>query len=137
MTRLKWVRTAAFCASTFLTLLAVLAVSGGLDKAHAQGPLLDSYRAFLGPSDHFNSRGARLSQPWQIIRQDRANYHKFGVRDPGDGYDSFFGSVANRNRMEQMILHGTIDPGAARRIVNNNVWVRVDIYRNFVNVTVE
>lgn len=103
---------------------------------HAQGPLLEVYTAFLGPDDHFNSKGARLTQPWQVIRQDRANFHKFGIRDRGDEGDRFFGSIANRNRMEQMILRGTIDRTAARRIVNSNVWITVEVYADFVNVTV-
>lgn len=105
--------------------------------AKAQGQLLDRYVAFLGPNDHFNSRGARLTEPWQIIRQDRANYHKFRVRDPGDEGDRFFGSIKNRGRMERMILNGYINPNAAWRIVNENVWIQVEIYANAVNVTVQ
>lgn len=102
----------------------------------ARAQLLETYQAFLGPSDHFNSSGARLTQPWQIIRQDRANFHKFGVRDPGDEYDSFFALEANRSLMEQMILNGSIQRSAANRIVNGNVFIRVEIYPNSVNVTV-
>ncbi|WP_417671728.1 hypothetical protein [Roseibium sp.] len=122
---------------------AVLAVATGLCMALsavpsvAQGPVLEVYTAYLGPADHFNSKGARLTQPWQIIRQDRANFHKFGIRDGGDQSDRFFGSIANRNRMEQMILRGTIDRSAANRIVNGNVWIRVEVYADFVNVTVQ
>ena len=104
--------------------------------AQAQGPLLETYVAFLGTDDHYNSRGARLSEPWQIIRQDRANFHKFGIRDRGDESDRFFSSIANRGRMERMILNGYIDPNAAWRIVNDNVWIRVEVYENSVNVTV-
>ena len=110
---------------------------GSPPVAQAQGQLLDSYVAFLGPNDHFNSRGARLTEPWQIIRQDRANYHKFRVRDPGDEGDRFFGSIKNRGKMERMILNGYINPNAAWRIVNENVWVQVEIYANAVNVTVQ
>ncbi|WP_346914485.1 hypothetical protein [uncultured Roseibium sp.] len=122
-----------------LTAAAVLAAGlagASLSGAQAQGPLLETYVAFLGTADHYNSRGARLSEPWQIIRQDRANFHKFGIRDQGDESDRFFSSVANRGRMERMILNGYIDPNAAWRIVNDNVWIRVDVYENSVNVTV-
>ncbi len=35
-----------------------------------------------------------------------------------------------------MILNGYIDPNAAWRIVNDNVWIRVEVYENSVNVTV-
>jgi len=106
-------------------------------SAQAQGPLLEVYTAFLGPADHFNSRGARLTAPWQVIRQDRANFHRYGVRDPGDQNDRFFASVANRGRMERMILNGYIDPNAGWRIVNQNVWIRVEVYANSVNVSVQ
>lgn len=110
---------------------------GSFPVAQAQGQLLDSYVAFIGPNDHFNSKGGRLTEPWQIIRQDRANYHRFRVRDPGDEGDIFFSSMANRGRMERMILNGYINPNAAWRIVNENVWIQVEIYANAVNVTVQ
>ena len=103
----------------------------------AQGPVLEVYTAFLGPADHFNSAGARLTQPWQVIRQDRANFHRYGIRDQGDQYDGFFASSANRSRMEQMILHGYIDPNAGWRIVNQNVWITVEVYANSVSVNVQ
>ena len=53
--------------------------------------LLESYTAFISTNDLYNSNGQRLRQPWQIIRQDRANYHRFGTGDPQDQWDSFFG----------------------------------------------
>jgi len=123
------------------TLTAIAAMTAALagavvPGARAQGPLLETYVAFIGPADHYNSRGARLSEPWQIIRQDRANFHKFGIRDRGDEGDRFFSSIANRNRMERMILNGYIDRNAAWRIVNDNVWIRVEVYENSVSVTV-
>lgn len=105
--------------------------------ALAQGPMLEQYDAFLGSADHFNSRGARLTEPWQIIRQDRANFHRFNVRDSGDQGDAFFASAANRARMEQLIRNGRIDPGAANHIINGNVWIRVEIFENAVNVVVQ
>lgn len=114
---------------------ALLFISGAPAPVKAQ--VLESYTAFIGPNDVFNSRGARLTEPWQIVRQDRANYHRFRVRDNGDQGDSFFASANNRARMEQLIRSGHIDGNAARQIVNGNVWIRVDIYQNSVNVTVQ
>ena len=114
---------------------AVLFISGA--PAPVQAQVLESYTAFIGQNDLFNSRGARLTEPWQIVRQDRANYHRFRVRDNGDQGDSFFASAANRARMEQLIRSGYIDGNAAVQIVNGNVWIRVDIYQNSVNVTVQ
>ncbi len=90
--------------------------------------LLESYTTFLSSRDHYNSNGVRLTAAWQIIRQDRANYHRFGLRDPGDDWDSFFSSIENRAAAERMLLNGQIDPGTANYIVNNEVSIRVDIY---------
>lgn len=89
--------------------------------------VIETYYAFLSSNDHYNSNGARLMAPWQIIRQDRANFHRFGTGDDDDEWDSFFSSAANRNRMESMLANGVISKSAARDIVNNEVWVRVDI----------
>ncbi len=87
-------------------LLLIVAAMGlmGSQPGFAQGPLLDEYVAYLGEDDHYNSRGKRLTEPWQIIRQDRANFHRFGIRDRGDQGDSFFSSMQNRARMERMII---------------------------------
>ncbi len=90
--------------------------------------LLESYTAFLSSRDHYNSNGQRLTQFWQVIRQDRANFHRFGIRDPQDEWDSFFGSMENRARAEQMILKGSTEPGFSSYVVNNEVMIRVDIY---------
>src|SRR3984957_18842556 len=44
--------------------------------------LIGSYVALLSEADHFNSNGQRLTSAAAIIRQDRANYHRYGIRDP-------------------------------------------------------
>lgn len=90
--------------------------------------LLESYVAFLSVDDHYNSRGARLTAPWQVIRQDRANFHRFGIRDAGDEWDSFFSSQQNRAIAERMLRNGYIEPGFASYIVNNEALVRVEIF---------
>ncbi len=105
-------------------------------SAFAQGPLLEVYVAYLGTDDHYNSRGVRLTEPWQIVRQDRANFHRFGIRDRGDEGDRFFASMANRGRMERMILNGYIEGNAGYRIVDSNCWIRVEVYENSVRIEV-
>ena len=111
-------RLIALCLSVFLLAPA---------PAKAQ-VLLESYVALLSATDHFNSNGVRLTQPWQIIRQDRANFHRFGIRDAADEWDSFFSSIQNRAIAEQMLLNGRIPRDVARAIVNGEVIVVVDIY---------
>jgi len=103
--------------------------------------LLDSYVAVIGYDDLFNSKGVRLNRPWQILRQDRANYHRFGIRQQGDQGDSFFSRINNRAVMERMVMNGHIDRQAARNIVSGNAVVLVRIYGSgntgrFVKVTV-
>lgn len=90
--------------------------------------LIESYRAYIGSDDLYNSKGERLTLPWQIIRQDRANYHAYRRRDRGDQGDSFFSLPSNRQRLEAMLASGNIAGDAANYIVRGNVWIKVDIY---------
>lgn len=89
---------------------------------------IGGYRAFIGNEDLHNSKGARLTAPWQVLRQDRANYHRFGIRQPGDEGDPFFADANNRAAMEQMILHGRIERSAGDAIMRGGVMVEVSVY---------
>ncbi len=51
-------RLLAFCLTALIALPATV---------NAQA-LLETYVAKLSATDHFNSRGVRLTQPWQVIR---------------------------------------------------------------------
>ena len=88
---------------------------------------IDEYIAVIGPQDLYSSDGVRLTRPWQIIRQDRANYHQFGRRDAADGVDTFFASRGNRAKLETMLANGFITGQAARDIVAGGAFVRVHI----------
>ena len=92
--------------------------------------LIESYNAFLGRADHYNSFGARLTSAAAIIRQDRANFHKFGIQDPGDESDNYFDNVNNRAILERMLNDGNSDPAVLREIVNREVAIHVDVYRS-------
>ncbi|MDJ0823274.1 MAG: hypothetical protein QNJ09_15880 [Paracoccaceae bacterium] len=107
--------------------LKALALSLLALPAHADS-LIGSYVAYIGGDDLYNSKGARLSEPWQVLRQDRANYHRFGISQAGDEWDPFFSSIDNRAAMERMIMNGTIEPRAARILVNGGATVFVRIY---------
>ena len=102
--------------------------------------LIDSYVAFLSEADHFNSNGQRLTSAAAIIRQDRANFHRFGIRDPQDRDDRFFADEGNRAALERMLENGNAEPGVISRIVDGTVLIHVDIYRGpsgpFIRVTV-
>jgi len=90
--------------------------------------LVGSYVAYIGRDDLYSSKGVRLTEPWQILRQDRANYHRFRIRQRGDESDSFFNSMENRGIMERMIMNGSIDSSAARILLEGGATVFVRIY---------
>ena len=90
--------------------------------------VIGQYVAYIGRDDLYNSNGARLSEPWQVLRQDRANFHRFKVSQPGDEWDSFFSNIDNRAIMERMVMNGYIDPNARRNLVNGGAMVVVRIY---------
>jgi hypothetical protein len=90
--------------------------------------VIGSYTAYISQEDLHNSSGARLSQPWQIIRQDRANYHAYGIRDRGDEDDSFFLDKTNRENLEAMLANGSMSRDAQLMILQGNCWVNVQIY---------
>lgn len=107
----------------------------------ASQELIGSYVAYIGIDDLYNSKGARLTAPWQVLRQDRANYHRFGISQPGDEWDPFFSSIENRAAMERMLVGGRIEPAARRDILQGGVSVFVRIYGygnvgKYVDVTV-
>ncbi len=108
-------------------LLASVLALGSAAPVQAQD-VVARYTAFIGTDDLFNSNGVRLREPWQILRQDRANYHRFGIRQPGDEGDPFFASAENRAIMERMVRDGWMDPQAARDIVAGGAMVVVTIY---------
>ncbi|CUH89566.1 hypothetical protein PH5382_03513 [Phaeobacter sp. CECT 5382] len=122
---------------TVLAAVAALALSTPCAMADE---LLASYVAFIGRDDLYNSKGARLTEPWQILRQDRANFHRFGISQPGDEWDPIFKDVNNRATMESMIQYGSIEASAGRNIVKGGVMVQVDVYdggaRDYVRVSV-
>jgi hypothetical protein len=123
---------------TFIVALAIATATCMPIVAQAQ-QLIGSYVALLSEADHFNSNGQRLTSAAAIIRQDRANFHRFGIKDPQDEDDAFFADEANRAALEQMLERGRADPGVISRIVNSTVLIRVDIYRDasglFIRVT--
>lgn len=90
--------------------------------------LIGQYTAFIGNDDLHNSSGARLTEPWQILRQDRANFHRFGITQPGDEWDPFFSDIDNRAAMERMVMNGSINPIAARNLLDGGAMVVVRIY---------
>lgn len=123
MTLFSGIARAGIAAAALGAGLALTAPAG----AQAQ-EVLGSYTAYIGVDDLYNSKGERLFEPWQILRQDRANFHRFGIRQPGDQDDPFFADADNRATMERFIMQGRIDLAARRGIVDGGVTVTVTIW---------
>lgn len=89
--------------------------------------LIASYGAFIGVADQYNSNGVRLDSAAQMLRQDRANMHRFGITQPGDDWDPVFHDMAARARMEEL-LEDSLSPPTRSAIRGGNVYVIVEIY---------
>ena len=99
--------------------------------------LLGSYVARISDRDHHASDGYELGSAAQMVRQDRAYWHKFGSGDPDDEGDSWFRTNAQRTRLQSMLERkGAISQSATRAIVNGEPLIQVDVYRNSVRVTI-
>ena len=118
-------------------ILIILALLTGAIAAPALAAsyVMESYCAYLGDDDHYNSNGVQLTSAAQIVRQDRANVHRYGIVDDGDDWDSFFDNANNRARMESILSSGHFSKATARRIVNNLVYICVDIIGNGSRIT--
>ena len=95
--------------------------------ALAQG-IVDEYCTRIGQNDKSASDGFRLTDAGSILRQDRANYHKFGLRGAGDQGDGTFGSTAARARIPSLLDNGNTDRSVLRRIVDGTPNICVEIY---------
>lgn len=108
--------------------LAIALILATAPVAASAQALIGAYSAFIGEDDLYSSTGQRLGEFWQIIRQDRANYHRFGLRQRGDNGDAFFANANNRATLEQLLRNSDTQPSTRRLIVNGNVPVYVEIF---------
>jgi len=120
----------------FKTILGVCFFVLLLGQSFSQEKPIDSYYARLSAQDHFNSKGQRLTGVAAIIRQDRANFHVFGRIDAEDDDDSFFSLKKNRQKLEKMVANGRVTKAARQEIINGTPLIHVEIYRDYVNVTI-
>ncbi len=99
--------------------------------------LLGSYIARMGDNDHYASDGYKLDTAAQVVRQDRANWHKFGRGDAEDDDDRWFASTNARARFETMLnKSGAMTQQVRREILNGNPVVKVTVYQSSVKVVI-
>ncbi len=89
--------------------------------------MLESYCAYLGVADHYNSKGQQPTEFWQVIRQDRVNSHRFGIQDPNEQTDSDFGKIEARADLETVLMQNPVGPDITAAFVGTEIWLRVDI----------
>ena len=94
----------------------------------AHAGYIGGYTARIGPADHYTSQGVPLERAVDILQQDRANYYRFGVRDPDDTGCGYFASRRNRARMERMLRYDPLSPRLAGAIRQGTPLVRVEVY---------
>ena len=104
---------------------------------YANAEYLATYYAKLAKVDHYNSSGVALNSVAAIIRQDRFNYHIRGIKQYGDTWDPIFSDKSNRATMERMLRRGNISAYARNKILYGTPLIKVVIYRDHVNITVE
>ncbi|RYH12373.1 hypothetical protein [Tropicimonas sp. IMCC6043] len=91
--------------------------------------LLGGYFAFIGTADMHNSKGVRLTNFCGILQQDRANVHKFRIRQEYDEGDPWFTTLAARQK-----IAADCRIGAGSEYIRNAVlrgeerYVRVQVY---------
>jgi hypothetical protein len=68
--------------------------------------VIAEYLAWLDARDTVNSKGVRLSSFGEVLAQDRANYHRFGIRQELDTGDTVFGSRDMRAKLPQLYQAG-------------------------------
>lgn len=68
--------------------------------------VLAQYATFLGPEDRVNSRGVPLGDFGAVLQQDRANFHRFGLRHDLDEFDTVFSDRAARSAIPALFAAG-------------------------------
>lgn len=102
----------------------------------AQGRVLTEYTTRISAQDKVNSVGDRLETAAAILRQDRANYHRFDQPDAEDEGDDVFDDRHERGRFERLMSRGVVRPDTARAIINGTPLVRVTVYATRMDVEI-
>ncbi|TJW04550.1 MAG: hypothetical protein E5W82_31005 [Mesorhizobium sp.] len=114
----------------------VLASLLGTNAAHAD-EMLGSYVARISYRDHHASDGYELDNAADMVRQDRANWHKFHRRDSDDENDVWFRTNDHRAGLQRRLERGgSMSASTRRAIVNGEPLIQVDVYSHSVRVSI-
>ena len=90
------------------------------------------YRCVIGQADIRNSKGQKIETVGGLLGQDRANFHKFKVRQTGDEEDSYFISPERRVIFDRLSVQ--CDAGALSNLRSGKP-VTVTVYKDRIQVT--
>lgn len=113
-----------FCFGLFVVAAAAL---GTASKAKAQQLIAEYYTMLVG-ADLSNSKGVPLGNFCAVVQQDRANYHRFGIRHDGDDWDPVFADRSARARISstcQLAAGSEYLPSSLAQYGSKYVFVRV------------
>lgn len=119
--------------AVFVLATAGLCAAGAVSLRAQDGPQA-IYRARLSARDHFNSSGERLKNAAEIIRQDRANFHRYRKRDKEDTGDPIFSDAAARASLDDARVEFRSASDVAA-VLNGTPLVRVEIWGDTVRVS--
>jgi hypothetical protein len=91
------------------------------------------YVAEIGAEDLKSSGGKRLTKLGEVLRQDRANVHKFNRKHPGDTVDTYFASPAHREELERVPID--CDADLTRKILAGGARIDVKVYADRISVS--
>jgi hypothetical protein len=103
--------------------------------AQAQAQASVDYCTKLSEADHRNSKGQPLRDAGSILRQDRANFHSFGLRDFGDQTDPMFVTSDARARIPALLAASSTPPPVLRAIVSGTPDVCVSVSGGIMSVS--
>lgn len=86
------------------------------------------YLAFIGPEDMRSSSGQPVTTLGGVLQQDRANFHRFGIRHPQDEGDPIFANRASRAQIPQMVAAGGNDRGSLAQMARNGQPFMVNVF---------
>lgn len=90
-------------------MFSAIVMSVGLAMSPPEGATTFGYRAQIESVDLMNSEGETLQNLGAILQQDRANFHRFGIRQDGDEHDPFFDDFQTRAQMQALYTPGPRD----------------------------
>ena len=99
-----------------------------LQALPAHADYYGQYLAEISARDLRNSNGQLLTSVAAILRQDRANVHRYGIVDRFDEIDGLFDDAGLRADLEAAVAGSVVPSDLARSIRAGNARVRVEIY---------